>query len=94
MLKVISILENKVVLSEYLLNLLTKKGRLSISKHKQMFKLLSYSALFCQKILNDYQITLKELKYILDNNLTEINKVCINCGKPLNNINQKYDNRL
>ena len=46
-------------------------------------------AILCENIIKKYNISLAELKYIINNNLNEINRNCLTCNKPLKTINKK-----
>jgi hypothetical protein len=87
-LKIDKILENKEILKKYMLSVTGE--RICKTRHQYYLEKLEPSAVLCDSVLKLYNIDLKHLKYILDNDLSEIVRNCLNCGKILKSMRHKY----
>ena len=58
--------------------------------HRKKLEINDIEAIFCDSIIKEFTIKLKELKYIINNNLIKINKNCLTCGKPLKSIIRNF----
>jgi hypothetical protein len=84
------ILEHKEILCDYIKKLTDSKGIANISTHDSLIRQHDSSAMLCAKILKEYNIRLMELKYIINNDLTSIDRRCQKCGKPVDTVMKQY----
>ncbi len=85
------ILENKEILKKYILIIINPNtAKIRPNLHLEKLKHNDASAILCDNIINSYNISLYELRYIIDNDLTSINRNCITCGKLLKSLYRQY----
>ena len=81
------ILENKEKeIEDYMKKVESKNGTIIVPNHKSLIQKKDPIAIFINNIENKYKISLKVLKYLMKNNIEEINLTCPVCGNPLNHI--------
>lgn len=78
--------ENENLILNYFRAIIDSSGKISFVQHKKKLKENDLSAVFCQKILKDFNITLAILKFIvLDKKFRNLNLFCENCGSEIQN---------
>ena len=87
------IIKNFNILKEYIKLITNKIDKIRPEIHNKYLKNNNSIAILCENIIKKYNISLAELKYIINNNLNEINRNCLTCNKPLKTINKKYCSR-
>lgn len=88
--KLDKITENKEELKKYILMILDSNGGPNISTHKKYLRQHYPAAILCSLVMSDYKFSLKEINYIIKNNLTEVTTTCLKCGKALDSITKIY----
>ena len=79
--------ENKDSIKKYFEMICDASGKVNFFRHKMYLKNKEPKALLCQKIVDDNNIRMAELKYfVVDKDLEDLHLYCETCGKRVKNL--------